>query len=134
MQNDEQAIRDLIAKWHVATAAGELNQLLGFMADDVVFLQPGQPPMRGKETFATGFRAALQHFRIDSSSEIQEIQVVADWAYCWTNLSVTLTPLQAGAPVRRSGYTLTIFRRQADGAWVLARDANMLTVEPTATG
>lgn len=134
MQDDEQAIRDLIAKWHAATAAGELNQLLGFMADDVVYLQPGQPPMRGKEAFATGFRAALERFQIASSSEIQEIQVVADWAYCWTQLSVTMTPLQAGATVRRSGYTLSILRRQAGGAWVIARDANMLTVEPPATG
>src|SRR6185436_15356351 len=101
MQADEQAIRDLIAKWHDATAVGDLTTILGLMADDVVFLQPGQPPMRGKDAFAAGFQAALQRFRIDSSSEIQEIQVVANWAYCWTNLSVTMTPLQAGAPVRR---------------------------------
>jgi ketosteroid isomerase-like protein len=40
-----------------------------------------------------------------------------------------MTPLQGGSPTRRSGYTLTIFRKQADGAWVLARDANMLTAE-----
>ena len=132
MQDDEQAIRDLIAKWHDATVAGDLTTILGLMAGDVVFLQPGQPPMRGKEAFAAGFQAALQRFRITSSGEIHEIQVVTDWAYCWTHLSVTMTPLQGGAPVRRAGYTLTILRKQADGAWVIARDANMLTVEPPA--
>jgi ketosteroid isomerase-like protein len=30
--------------------------------------------------------------------------------------------------VRRSGYTLTLFRKGADGHWRLARDANLLTV------
>ena len=130
MQHDEQAIRDLVAKWQDATAAGDLDQILGLMAEDVVFLQPGQPPMRGKDAFAAGFRMAVQKFRIESSAEIQEVQIVANWAYCWTHLSVTMTPLQAGSPTHRSGYTLTIFRKQADGAWVLARDANMLTVEP----
>src|SRR5258706_9439230 len=119
MQDDGQAIRDLIAKWHAATAAGDLAQLLSLMADDVVFLQPGQPPMR-KDDFAASFQTALQHIRIESSSAIQELQIAADWAYCWNLLSVTVTPIQAGAPVRRSGYTLTIFRKQADGAWVLA--------------
>lgn len=48
MQNDEQAIRHLIEKWHAATAVGDLTQILGLMADDVVFLTPGQPPMLGK--------------------------------------------------------------------------------------
>jgi ketosteroid isomerase-like protein len=33
--------------------------------------------------------------------------------------------------LRRSGPTLSIFRRLGDGRWVLARDANLLTVEPT---
>src|SRR5262249_61821915 len=102
------------------------------MADTAVFLQPGQPPMR-KDDFAAAFQSALQHVRIDPSGEIQEIQVVEDLAYCWTHLSMTVTPLQAGTPVCRSGYTLTIFRKQADGSWVLTRDANMLTVEPSAS-
>jgi len=133
MQNDEQAIRDVIAKWHAATAAGDLMQILNLMADDVVFLQPGQPPMRGKEAFAAGFRDVVQKFRIESTGEVQEIQVLADWAYCWTYLTVAITPLQSGSPVRRSGNTLTIFRKQSNGAWVLARDANMLTVEPSVT-
>jgi len=29
--------------------------------------------------------------------------------------------------MRRSGYTLTILRKEPDGRWRLARDANMLT-------
>jgi len=129
MQHDEQAIRAVIAKWHEATAAGDLDQILSLMAEDVVFLTPGNPPMRGKDAFAESFRTVLEKFRIDSSGDIQEVQIVANWAYCWTHLSVAMTPLQGGSPTRRSGYTLTIFRKQADGAWVLARDANMLTVE-----
>jgi ketosteroid isomerase-like protein len=35
----------------------------------------------------------------------------------------------SGAPVRRSGYTLTILRKERDGRWRLARDANLLTAE-----
>lgn len=36
-----------------------------------------------------------------------------------------MTP-PGGAPLRRSGYTLTILRKEADGQWRLARDANLL--------
>jgi uncharacterized protein (TIGR02246 family) len=130
MREDEQAIRDLIAIWQSATADGDLMQLLSLMAEDVVFLVPGQPPMRGRDAFAAAFQSALQRFRIDSSSEIQEIKIAGDWAYCWNHLSVTMRPLQAGSPMRRAGYTLTILRMQPEGAWVIARDANLLTAEP----
>ena len=35
----------------------------------------------------------------------------------------------AGNIVRRAGYTLTILRKEPDGKWRLARDANLLTVQ-----
>jgi ketosteroid isomerase-like protein len=56
---------------------------------------------------------------------------MGDWAYCWNHLSVTVTPLEAGLPQRRTGYTLTILQKKPDGGWVIARDANMLTPEPS---
>jgi uncharacterized protein (TIGR02246 family) len=85
--------------------------------------------MRGRDTFAAGFKAALQQNRMDAKSEIQEIEAAGNWAYCWTHLSVTVTPLKGGSPMRRSGYTLSILRKNPDGKWVLFRDANMLTPE-----
>jgi hypothetical protein len=47
--------------------------------------------------------------------------------YCWTHLTVRMVALAAGgdAPTR-TGSTLSIFRKQPSGAWVLARDANLL--------
>lgn len=129
MQDDAQAIRELITTWHRATAAGDVPAILKLMSEDVVFLQPGQPPMRGREAFAAGLRKALESMRIQSSGEVQELHVAGDWAYGSSRLTVTITPLAGGAPARRSGYTLSIFRRQPDGTWVLARDANMLTPE-----
>ena len=133
MQNDEQSIRDLVAEWQSATAAGDLSRILPLMAEDVVFLVAGHPPMRGRDAFATAFNMGLQHIRIEPSATIQEIQIAGDFAYCLTHLNVIVTPLQGGAPMRRSGYTLTIFRKQPDGRWVLFRDANLLTPEAGST-
>lgn len=127
---DEQTIRDLIANWQEATRAGDLPLLLSLTAEDVVFLTPGQPPMRGRDAFAAAVETALQHFHIESRAQIEEIQIAADLAYCWSYLSVTLKPLPNGSPERRAGYALTILRRQPDGSWVVSRDANMLIAEP----
>ncbi|SRR5579883_1279607 len=127
--SDEQQIRDLVATWLRASAAGDLDTVLGLMSEDVVFLLPGQPPMRGREAFAAASRAMQGKFRMEGNSEIKEIQVSGELAYCWTQLSVTVTPLPAGAPKRRSGHTLTVLRKQPKGNWVVVRDANMLVAE-----
>ncbi len=123
---DERSIREVIATWMKATAAGDVETVLGLMADDAIFLVAGQPPMKGREAFAAGMRAALQRVRIEGVSEIQEVQVDGEHGYCWTHLSLTITPLQGGSPKRRAGNTLSVFRKEADGRWVLIRDANLL--------
>ncbi len=101
--------------------------VLGLMAEDVVFLVAGQRPMRGREAFAAGMRAALQRVRIEGVSEIQDIQVDGDHGYCWTYLALTITPVQGGPHKRRAGNTLSVFRKEVDGRWRLIRDANLLT-------
>jgi uncharacterized protein (TIGR02246 family) len=123
---DENEIRGLVAKWHRATAAGDLETILGLMADDVVFLHAGQPPMRGKAAFAAGTRAALEKFRIESSGDVQEVRTSGDLAYCWTELRVSMIPRDGGAGTRRAGPALTLLRKARDGKWVVSRDANML--------
>jgi uncharacterized protein (TIGR02246 family) len=126
MERDEQAIRDLIATWLAASKAGDTKTVLSLMAADVVFLVPGQPPMRGKSAFAAA-QGALNDLDIDATSEIQEIEVSGDWAYSWTKLTVVVTPRKGGASVKRSGHTLSVLRKQ-NGAWVLFRDANLLSL------
>jgi len=127
MRSDEQAIRDVFNDWQQASAIGDVSKLRDLMAEDVVFLLPGQPPMQGRETFIEAFESGLQKIRIQSSGEIQEIHVSGPLAYCWSHLSVNITPLAGGQPKRRSGYVLTILRKQPAGNWVVIRDANMLT-------
>jgi uncharacterized protein (TIGR02246 family) len=124
MPDDEWAIRELIQIWFAATQKGDIPTILGLMADDVVFMLPGQNPF-GKEAFAASFRQ-MAGLRFETSSEIEEIKLLGDWAYLRNYLEVTMTPPGGGAPLRRSGHTLTILRKEPDGHWLVARDANLL--------
>jgi uncharacterized protein (TIGR02246 family) len=127
MKTDEQEIRQLVATWIDATKTGDTDTVLSLMADDVVFLVTGQPPMIGKAAFAAAMRAqsAQGQPQFEGKSEIQEIQVLGDWAYMWTTLTVVFIPPGGAPPVTRAGNTLTILKKHV-GKWVLARDANML--------
>ena len=125
MASDEQQIRDLVARWMAATKAGDAATVLSLMTDDVVFLVVGQPPF-GKQKFAELLQApaGVPRPQIDGRSEIQEIQVLGDWAFMRTRLNVEMTPPN-GQTVRRSGHTLSVLRKSG-GQWRLARDANLL--------
>jgi uncharacterized protein (TIGR02246 family) len=127
MPEDERAIRTLIANWIAASRSGDLARVLSLMADDVLFLVPGQPPF-GKEKFAEASRG-MKELRIDGKSDVQEVVVSGEWAWCRTQLHITVTAPD-GKVVRRSGQTLSVLRKQADGSWLLARDANLLATEP----
>jgi uncharacterized protein (TIGR02246 family) len=131
MPEDERAIRTLIANWMASTRAGDLPRVLSLMSEDVLFLVPGQPPFGKAEFAATSAR--MKDVRIDGKSDIQEIVVQGDWAWCRTQLTVTMTPAATspgGPPVRRSGQTLSVLRKQSDGSWLLVRDANLLATVP----
>jgi uncharacterized protein (TIGR02246 family) len=124
---DEIAIREVIATWMRASAEGDSETVLSLMADDVVFFVAGHAPF-GKAEFAAA-QGGLAGVRIDGTSHVREVRVSGDWAFCSTDLTVVMTPADGGAPVRRSGNTLSVYQRLADGRWVLSRDANLLTVQ-----
>src|SRR5262245_21694299 len=128
MSNDEQEIRDLVATWIAATRAGDVEKVLSLMAEDVVFLLPGQPAMIGKSAFAAaaGTQTKQPPAKFEGTSDIQEIKVIGDWAFMWTKLKIAVTPPGGASPMTRAGHTLSILKKQ-NGRWLLARDANMLS-------
>jgi uncharacterized protein (TIGR02246 family) len=125
MSAEEQAIRDVIANWAKATADGDIPALLTLMAEDVMFLMDGQPPMTLKG-FVERFTKMRETHRIGVVPDIKEVMVSGNLAYSWSQLTVTLIPLAEGAPVGvRTNQALSIYHKQANGAWVLIRDANL---------
>jgi uncharacterized protein (TIGR02246 family) len=124
MNADERAVRELVMKWMVASEAGDLDTVLSLMTDDVVFMVPGRAPF-GKDLFAEAARK-MKDVRMQGTTDIKEIEVLGDWAWVRNHITVTMTPPD-GAPAKRSGYTLSILKKQPDGRWLLARDANLLT-------
>jgi uncharacterized protein (TIGR02246 family) len=127
MNADEQAIRAAVESWMGASADGDMPRVLALMDDDVVFLGPGRPAMRGKDAFAAASTGMAGKVRVEGVSDIQEVRVFGDWAYVWTQLTIAMHPVDGGAPTRRSGPGLSVWRRKPDGAWVIVRDANMIT-------
>jgi ketosteroid isomerase-like protein len=71
----------------------------------------------------------LASHSVRSSADVQEVEVSGNLAYCWSILNVEVSPVDGGDKIVRSGSALSILRKQADGAWVMVRDANLLALK-----
>jgi uncharacterized protein (TIGR02246 family) len=129
MEPDEQAIRELHSTWIDAVNAGDLVRLLSLMTDDCHFLNPGRAPV-GRDEFSAVFPAAHKQARIRCISELEEVVVVGEVAYTRSRDSLSVTPLAppaGGEAQQLAGHRITIWRKQLDGRWLLARDAHTLS-------
>ena len=126
MRTDERVIRDVHSTWIDAVNAGDLARLLPLMADDVVFLNSGQAPF-GRDGFSIAFSAAHQQAVVRCISELEEVVVVGEVAYTRSRDALSVTPRGGGQATQLAGHRITIYRRQPDGRWLLARDAHTLS-------
>lgn len=125
MRPDEREIREVHSAWIDAVNAGNLVRLLGLMTDDVVFLSPGQAPFT-RDQFSANFSTAHQQVRIQCISELEEIVVVGEVAYTRSRDALSVKPRAGGEARQLAGYRITVYRKQPDGRWLLARDAHTL--------
>jgi uncharacterized protein (TIGR02246 family) len=124
----ERQIRELIDSWIAASNAHDVAALIGMMTDDIVFLTPGRAPF-GKAEFAADVERR-KSVAIAARVEVQEIEVSGPRAYVRNHIRVELTS-PGQAPRRMSGYAMSVLRKEADGRWRIARDANLVVPEQT---
>ena len=68
MTDDERAIREVVATWMSASRAGDTETVLSLIADDAVFMVPGQEPF-GKDAFRNASQSQ-KDLRIEGTSDI----------------------------------------------------------------
>jgi uncharacterized protein (TIGR02246 family) len=124
MTDDERAIRELVETWMAATKAGDRETLLGLIAEDMLFMVPGREPF-GKAEFA-GDSDSMKDLAFEGRADVLEVHVAGDWAWIRNFIEVEIALPGGAEPMRRSGYTLGILRREPDGKWRLMCDANLV--------
>jgi uncharacterized protein (TIGR02246 family) len=128
---DTRAIQRLSADWIAAMNAKDIAKLLTMMTEDIVFLPPGLPPIRGKKAVEAMYKGFFPQFStVEQTSVLEEVEVAGDWAFIWGTESSVLV-LQAGqATIQMEGRGLSILKRQSDGTWRFARSLSNSAPRP----
>ena len=127
-EDDARQIRELVDSWIAASNSRDVSALMDMMTGDVVFMTPGRAPF-GKAEFAAD-SGRMKSVAIDARAEVQEIEVFGPRAYIRNHVRVELSS-PGQAPKRMSGFTMSVLRKEADGRWRIARDANLVMPERT---
>ena len=127
VENDLRAI-DVVNRRDVQFAlANDADMMMSQWTDDIVLLQQGAPVMRGRAAIAEAFRSIQRPEIVGYALDIQEVEVVGDFAFQWGTYSYAMRPHGGGESVHTSGKIMRILQRQPDGSWKIHR--GMTTVD-----
>jgi uncharacterized protein (TIGR02246 family) len=110
-----------------ATQTQDPNQLIDLWSDDCVKLGVPGPAIVGKKGMQEvyeKFRAEHPGFKVlKYAPEIQDIQVADGWAIEWVYYETTFKMSAKDNPISMRRKDLRVLKRQSDGSWKFARDA-----------
>ena len=111
-----------------AINSNDLERFNATITDDIVYLPPNSPALVGKAAVSEWVKGYLEAYRTVWTKDSLEFVVDADWAYERYRYKSVDTPRTdgpaAGTPVATdTGNGINIYRRDASGAWRVARDA-----------
>lgn len=132
-QQDEAALRALLAKYNDALNASSVDQSLDLYADDGVFMPPYSSSAVGKAAVREAYIKVFKTITLNVKFTIAEVvQVAPTWAFVRTNSAGTNTLHATGKVSAEGNQELFVFRKHADGQWRIARYSFSPTSPPVA--
>ena len=119
---ESDAIHRTVQEYVSAVNSGDLDQWLGTLTDDIVFLPPDQPRIDGKNAVRIWVKDNFfDPFRMMLDLQFDQLEVVGPVAYGHGRFALPLTPKSAGSGTQRTGKFVYLFRCLPDGSWKFVR-------------
>ncbi len=121
VEADEAAVKRTFDEATAALNAGG-GAIGDFNTKDAVMMFPDEPAVVGKEAISErNVKVFIGRFTSEEIRSVDEVVVSGDWAFVrWVGTG-TLTPKNGGEPSEFNLKGITIFQRQPDNSWKVAR-------------
>jgi uncharacterized protein (TIGR02246 family) len=119
---DKAAITGVLSAYEAALNASDIEAIRRLYTEDVVLMRPFRQSVVGKAALGQSNAAGPGVSKLNIKFKIAEIvEMAPDWAFARTNSAGTITVTATGATSPEANQELFIFRKDADGAWKIAR-------------
>jgi uncharacterized protein (TIGR02246 family) len=120
--NEENSLRAVLASYNDALSRGSTDAALALYADDGVFMPPYSASAVGTEAVRKAYDAVFRELTFDVRFTVAELVIMAPGcAYGRTNSAGMTGHASTGKTTAEANQELFIFRKDADGAWRIAR-------------
>jgi uncharacterized protein (TIGR02246 family) len=118
-------------EWSEVAGSGDLEATLAYWADDAVMLPPGNPPLKGKQAIREFVEASasIPGFAIRWEPLEAHVSPSGDFAFLLERNQFSFQDT-TGVQVTEWNKVVTVWRKQADGAWKNVID--IWNADPTA--
>ncbi len=130
VSKDQNAIEGLSAQWVTSVNGKNVALLMELVTDDVVFLIPNAPAVKGKAAAEQMFKALFAQYDLEISETITETQVTGGSAVSLTEVTRKLTPVKGGTAIDAAGSGMMVVRKDTEGSWKISRVVNTLAPPP----
>jgi uncharacterized protein (TIGR02246 family) len=118
-------------KWLAAMLAGDVTGAIGNYADNAVVMMPMTAAWNGRAAIEAGMTEMMAMLKVnDAKASTVDVMTGGDLAIETGTFTMTTTMKGAKAATETGKY-LTVWQRQADGAWKIIRDINNGDGAPT---
>jgi uncharacterized protein (TIGR02246 family) len=119
IEADIEAIRDWVNGNYAAADSGDLEGYLSFWAEDIVWMPPNAPIMKGKSSIGEYVKPFFEQLTIHHEISIEEIKTAEDFASTRLNSKEKYTPKTGeGEPMELNVKAIFLLQRMSDGTWL----------------
>jgi ketosteroid isomerase-like protein len=117
-KTEEAKLMQLSRDWSKSASTDSIEKTLSYWSDDAIVMQPGQPPIKGKDAIRSMVEGAskIPGFKISWEPISASVSKSGDLAYLVEQNQITVND-SLGKPVTEFNKGITVWRKQADGSW-----------------
>jgi ketosteroid isomerase-like protein len=115
--NEMQPLLRWITIYEESIRKADIEQLLSFVSNAVVYLPSNQPSFSGKENLRKWYRDYFNYYTPSENLRCSQLEVKGDCAYLICDYSILAKENHSGKEVKDNGKLINIFKKQSNGEW-----------------
>ena len=118
---DTAAIRDLFEQFDSTATAGQAEEWMSLLSDDILWMVPNQPTLVGRDAVWERVGPFFADWKMHHLCTIDELRVAGDWAYVRGTYEFRVTPKAGGETTEELGKFVYVLECHADDSWKIAQ-------------